>query len=612
MRSYLRYWCEAFRLPELEPRAHRRRRSASSTTTSSPTPSPTGAASSIALPHMGNWDHAGAWATLAHRTVVTVAERLKPEELYEKFLAYRARSRAWTSSRSPAATRCSRTSPSGCARATLVALLGDRDLSQLRRARAVLRREGQDARGSGGPGRRHRGRADHGVALLRGRPQPACASTRAIEVPPRASARDGSSARRSSSRTRFEDGIRRAPGRLAHAAAALGRGPRPVEGAARTRDGVGRTSREGRHRLPLRLVVARRRPGARPRPRRGAAAARARGQRAGPGEDDDRPAAVRRVHGRRGVRGLQRVAGAGGVRPGLDAPGAPLDARGRASTCCTCTSRPRPSLSILSCWAARGPIVATWHSSMARSRILAAGVLASVQTALEKISARIAVSEAARQTLVEHIGGDAVLIPNGVDCSAFGDARAARRAGPARAASLFFIGRIDEPRKGLQVLLEALPDIIAEQHPGVRLLVAGPGDVEEIQSDLPPEIARAGHLPRPGVGGGQGARVPVRRHLRRAEHRRRELRHRAARGDGQRHPGAGQRPRGVPAGLRRGTGRGVVRQRGPRRPRPRGDRAARRRRRARAPAARGLPARAEFDWETVAQPRASRSTSPSP
>jgi phosphatidylinositol dimannoside acyltransferase len=43
----------------------------------------------VALPHMGNWDHAGAWATLAHRPVVTVAERLKPEDLYEKFLHYR-------------------------------------------------------------------------------------------------------------------------------------------------------------------------------------------------------------------------------------------------------------------------------------------------------------------------------------------------------------------------------------------------------------------------------------------------------------------------------------------------------------------------------------------
>lgn len=144
-----------------------------------------------------------------------------------------------------------------------------------------------------------------------------------------------------------------------------------------------------------------------------------------------------------------------------------------------------PSVSILSCWSARGPIVATWHSSMERSRMLAA-MYSLVQTAMEKISARIAVSEAARQTLVEHIGGDAVLIPNGVDCSAFGHSEPLP-GWPGEGGSMFFIGRIDEPRKGLQVLLEALP-AIAEKHPGVRLLVAGPGDVEEFQKELPPEI----------------------------------------------------------------------------------------------------------------------------
>lgn len=45
-----------------------------------------------------------------------------------------------------------------------------------------------------------------------------------------------------------------------------------------------------------------------------------------------------------------------------------------------------------------------------------------LQPALEKISARIAVSEYARRTLVEHLGGDAVTIPNGVDVGFFADA----------------------------------------------------------------------------------------------------------------------------------------------------------------------------------------------
>jgi len=145
-----------------------------------------------------------------------------------------------------------------------------------------------------------------------------------------------------------------------------------------------------------------------------------------------------------------------------------------------------PSVSILSCWSAKGPIVATWHSSMERSRALSA-MYPIAQTALEKVSGRIAVSEAARQTLVEHMGGDAVLIPNGVDCSAYGHSEPLP-GWPGEGGSLFFVGRIDEPRKGLSVLLEALPEI-ARAHPGVRLLVAGPGDVEEFRARLTPGIA---------------------------------------------------------------------------------------------------------------------------
>ena len=145
-----------------------------------------------------------------------------------------------------------------------------------------------------------------------------------------------------------------------------------------------------------------------------------------------------------------------------------------------------PSVSILSCWSAKGPIVATWHSSMERSRALSA-MYPIAQTALEKVSARIAVSEAARQTLVEHMGGDAVLIPNGVDCSAYGHSEPLP-GWPGDGGSMFFVGRIDEPRKGLDVLLDALPEI-AHAHPGVRLLVAGPGDVDEFRAGLSPEIA---------------------------------------------------------------------------------------------------------------------------
>ncbi|MFE9021738.1 glycosyltransferase family 4 protein [Streptomyces sp. NPDC007808] len=158
-----------------------------------------------------------------------------------------------------------------------------------------------------------------------------------------------------------------------------------------------------------------------------------------------------------------------------------------------------PSLGLLTCWAAQGPIVATFHTSNPRSRAMIAAY-AILQAALEKISARIAVSEYARRTLVEHLGGDAVVIPNGVDVDFFARAEpnpdwqsegargAVEGGGEGRAGeTIGFIGRIDEPRKGLPVLMRALPKILAAR-PRTRLLVAGRGDEEEAVESLPAEL----------------------------------------------------------------------------------------------------------------------------
>jgi lauroyl/myristoyl acyltransferase len=88
LRSYLRYWCDAFRLPswplerisgtfdlrgkEVMDEAVR-----------------TGTGAIMVPGHMANWDQAGAWAALRYGAVVTVAERLKPEGLFQQFLDYR-------------------------------------------------------------------------------------------------------------------------------------------------------------------------------------------------------------------------------------------------------------------------------------------------------------------------------------------------------------------------------------------------------------------------------------------------------------------------------------------------------------------------------------------
>ncbi|MFE9903105.1 glycosyltransferase family 4 protein [Streptomyces achromogenes] len=142
-----------------------------------------------------------------------------------------------------------------------------------------------------------------------------------------------------------------------------------------------------------------------------------------------------------------------------------------------------PSLGLLTCWAASGPIVATFHTSNPRSRAMIAAY-AILQAALEKISARIAVSEYARRTLVEHLGGDAVVIPNGVDVDFFAKAEPRPEW---QGGTIGFIGRIDEPRKGLPVLMRALPRILAAR-PETRLLVAGRGDEEAAVADLPEEL----------------------------------------------------------------------------------------------------------------------------
>ncbi|HYS33948.1 MAG TPA: glycosyltransferase family 4 protein [Streptosporangiaceae bacterium] len=141
-----------------------------------------------------------------------------------------------------------------------------------------------------------------------------------------------------------------------------------------------------------------------------------------------------------------------------------------------------PSLSLIACWVFDGPIVATVHGATTRSRVLHAAEPV-LRSALEKVSGRIAVSEAARTTLVHHLGGDAVLIPNGVTISRFEKAEPLP-GWPGPGGAIGFLGRIDEPRKGLAVLMRAF-EVIGVQRPELRLLIAGPGDAEEVTARVP-------------------------------------------------------------------------------------------------------------------------------
>ncbi len=151
-----------------------------------------------------------------------------------------------------------------------------------------------------------------------------------------------------------------------------------------------------------------------------------------------------------------------------------------------------PSLGMLALWIADGPIVATFHTALLRSRPLQLAYPL-VRQSMEKIGARIAVSEDARRTLVEHLGGDAVVIPNGVYVDTFADAQPdARWTGTPEAPTVAFLGRLDEARKGLAVLLSAVPEILRTQ-PGTRFLVAGRGETgpEDVRALIGDEAARA-------------------------------------------------------------------------------------------------------------------------
>lgn len=88
MRSYARYWCEVFRL-ESTPidRVVARTETVDEQRLRTAIALPTGVV--LALPHTGNWDAAGAWCGATGAPFTTVAERLEPESLFERFVAFR-------------------------------------------------------------------------------------------------------------------------------------------------------------------------------------------------------------------------------------------------------------------------------------------------------------------------------------------------------------------------------------------------------------------------------------------------------------------------------------------------------------------------------------------
>ncbi len=142
-----------------------------------------------------------------------------------------------------------------------------------------------------------------------------------------------------------------------------------------------------------------------------------------------------------------------------------------------------PSISLLACWAAEGPMVGTFHAAAKRQKVIfAIGPI--LEPAIEKLSARIAVSEAARLTLTDHLETDAVIIPNGIYAKRYAQGTVQSKWS---GNTIGFIGRFDEPRKGLQVLVDALP-IISRFAPDVKVFVAGPGDIDAAKKYIDPQL----------------------------------------------------------------------------------------------------------------------------
>jgi phosphatidylinositol dimannoside acyltransferase len=88
--SYARYWREAFRLPTMDHQVLGRRLDEVSVGHEHLEAAlAAGRGAILALPHSGNWDMSGVWMVYKQGTFTTVAERLKPESLYRRFIAYR-------------------------------------------------------------------------------------------------------------------------------------------------------------------------------------------------------------------------------------------------------------------------------------------------------------------------------------------------------------------------------------------------------------------------------------------------------------------------------------------------------------------------------------------
>lgn len=135
-----------------------------------------------------------------------------------------------------------------------------------------------------------------------------------------------------------------------------------------------------------------------------------------------------------------------------------------------------PSASLITVGLSTVPVVATFHTAQDRPRALASSAVV-FRHWLRRIDAHIAVSQTAARTMRDYLPDEPVIIPNGLDVAGYDGPR--MRGGN----TVLFLGRLDEPRKGLPRLLEAWPQV-RSQRPHSRLVLVGPGHPRQLPAGV--------------------------------------------------------------------------------------------------------------------------------
>ena len=158
-----------------------------------------------------------------------------------------------------------------------------------------------------------------------------------------------------------------------------------------------------------------------------------------------------------------------------------------------------PTLPLLAVQAAECRVVGTFHTTSGPSRLLewTKGLLEPI---VNRLHARIAVSNTAREFAHRYFPGDYHVIPNGVDVTRFhpGAAPIERWHDPDRV-NILFVGRLD-PRKGVQLLLDSMPEVVERTRGRARLLLVGDSYLRlKYQASVPASMRQhihfVGHVP---------------------------------------------------------------------------------------------------------------------